>query len=282
MSARNGPNHDRKMNWFHAFCVSVVSGYGGALLAPLWMGRPSSILSNDLALACCSIAFVLVNYLPFEMGYRLGNTLPVTLVTCMFAQLFRTMGVVKFVAIAFEAFKATPSAYYPTPIFGPIVFATLLGNMGSFLLKGFNGHLEKGMPWPFQNGLFCATLYHFFVYDQKGFIGIALRDAVHSVPAIQMGLDDSTFALVFVSAFMQITGMLQIPQFLGPSFSPATSLSRLVGSVGSSFANKKMEPQEQEVLISSNGQTNSAITDYTKKKRNKQTKSKKKIAEKEF
>ena len=230
MSTRNGPNHDRKMNWFNAFCVSVVSGYGGALLAPLWMGRPSSILSNDLALASCIIAFVLINYLPFDIGYKLGNTLPVTLVTCMFAQLFRTMGVVKFVAIAFEAFKATPSAYYPTPIFGPIVFATLLGNMGSFLLKGFNGHLEKGMPWPFQNGLFCATLYHFFVNDQKGFIGNAMRDAVHSVPAIQMGLDDSTFALVFVSAFMQITGMLQIPQFLGPSFSPATSLIRLVRS----------------------------------------------------
>ena len=34
------------------------------------------------------------------------------------------------------------------------------------------------------------------------------------------GMDDKTFACCFVSLFMQITGILQMPQFLGPSFTP--------------------------------------------------------------
>lgn len=36
----------------------------------------------------------------------------------------------------------------------------------------------------------------------------------------RLGLDDKTFAIAFVSLFMQIMGILQIPAFLGPSFSP--------------------------------------------------------------
>ena len=33
-------------------------------------------------------------------------------------------------------------------------------------------------------------------------------------------LDDKTFATAFVSLFMQVMGILQIPAFLGPHFSP--------------------------------------------------------------
>ena len=63
-------------------------------------------------------------------------------------QLFRAMGLIKFCEIAFDAFKNNPSPYYPIPVFGPILLPTLLGNFGGFFSKGFNGHLEKGMPWP--------------------------------------------------------------------------------------------------------------------------------------
>jgi TRIC channel len=281
MSVRNGPNFNRQMHWFHAFCVSVIAGYGGSLFAPLWMGRPTSLFSNDLSLPSCIIGFVAVNYFPFDIGYKLGNTLPVALITGLFAQLFRTMGIVKFVEIAYHAFKDTPSVYYPTPIFGPIVWATLLGNMGSFFLKGFNGHLEKGMPWAFQNGFFCATLYHFFVFDQKGFIGIAFRNVVHSMPFIQLGLSDPVFAVVFVSAFMQIVGILQLPHFLGPAFSPFNSLYYLAGSILSFLQGSRTNLEELKSDAPANGQTNGAVTDYTKKKRNR-TKSKTKIAAKEL
>jgi hypothetical protein len=85
-------------------------------------------------------------------------------------------------------------------------------------MKGFEGHIMNGMPWPFQNGLFCASFYHFFVHDKTGIVGTTLRQYIY-LPEI-LGLDDRTFAAVFVALFMQIMGILQIPAFLGPSFSP--------------------------------------------------------------
>ena len=33
-------------------------------------------------------------------------------------------------------------------------------------------------------------------------------------------VDDDTFATAFVSLFMQVMGILQLPEFLGPSFTP--------------------------------------------------------------
>lgn len=219
MAVRNGKNNDGKMNWFHAFVHSVLAGYAGATFTALWMGRPTSMLSNDLNMGFCIVAFAVANYSPLDIGYRLGNTMPVVIITTIFAQLFRAMGLIKFSQIAFEAFMDHPSPYYPVPVFGPILLPTLLGNFGGFFAKGFDGHLERGMPWPFQNGLFCASFYHFFVHDEDGFIGVTLRKIIGGLPAL-FGLDDHTFAVLFVSAFMQVFPLLQLKYFLGPSFSP--------------------------------------------------------------
>ena len=232
MAVRNGKNHNLKMNWFHAFCLSVMSGYAGATFTALWMGRPTSMLSNDLNMAFCIIAFAIVNYLPYDIGYRIGNTMPVVIVTTVFAQLFRAMGLVKFSQIAYEAFKDSPSPYYPTPIFGPILLPTLLGNFGGFFAKGFDGHLGKGMPWPFQNGLFCATFYHFFVHDEDGFIGVGLRKILGGLPKIFGVEDEHTFAVICISLFMQVVPLLQLKYFLGPSFSPFNFMSPLASSIG--------------------------------------------------
>jgi hypothetical protein len=218
VAVRRGPNKDKNLHWFHAFFLSVIGGYAGGCFGTIWMGKPTAMLSNDLNVASCIVAFVLVNCMPFDLGFKFCKTLPVTLVIVSFAQLFRALGIVKFTTVCFEAFKETPSAYYPIPVFGPILYATLLGNMGGFFMKGFEGHIMNGMPWPFQNGLFCASFYHFFVHDKTGIVGTTLRRFINS-PEI-LGLDDRTFAVVFVSLFMQIMGILQIPAFLGPSFSP--------------------------------------------------------------
>ena len=223
MAVRNGRNSDGRMNWFHAFLCSVLAGYAGATFTALWMGRPTSMLSNDLNMAFCIIAFVIANYSPLDIGYRLGNTMPVVIITTIFAQLFRAMGLIKFCQIAHHAFKSSPSPYYPVPVFGPILLPTLLGNFGGFFSKGFDGHLEKGMPWPFQNGLFCSSFYHFYVHDEEGFIGITLRKLIGGLPAL-FGVDDHTFAVLFVSAFMQVFPLLQLKYFLGPSFSPFNSI----------------------------------------------------------
>eukprot|EP00957_Ditylum_brightwellii_P188322 14337511-Ditylum_brightwellii.AAC.1 len=190
MTVRRGANKDRNLTWFHAFMLTVVSSYAGAIFGPFWMGRPTSMLSNDLNFASCIVAFVFVNQLPFDMGFKIGNFFPIKFVTTIFAQLFRAMGLIKFCTIAFEVLKGSPSNYYPIPVFGPILFATFLGNFGGFFKNGFHEYLRNGMPWPFQNGFVCATFYHFFVHDQIGFIGVHLRNAINLIPGIKGGLDD--------------------------------------------------------------------------------------------
>lgn len=153
MAVRKGPNRNGNLHWFHAFALSVLAGYAGASFGFLWMGRPSSMLSSDLNMASCILAYILVNYTPMDIGYKICDSLPVTIVTVSFSQLFRSLGIMKFATACFEAFKDNPSAYYPIPVFGPIIYATLLGNMGGFFMKGFEGHLANGMPWPVQNGM---------------------------------------------------------------------------------------------------------------------------------
>jgi len=220
MIVRNGSNKDGKMPWFHAFAQGVVISYAGGLLAPFWMGRPTPMLSSDVNMASCIIAYILVNCVPFGIGHKVSKLLPMRVVTVMGAQLFRAMGTIKFVNIAYEAFKDSPSAYYPTPIFGPILNGTILGNMGGLFWNGFNTHFGNGMPFPVQNGLFVTSLYHFVSHD-SGPIGESLRTGIDLLPsALTMGLSNTKFAIVVVSLFMQINGILQMPDFFGPSFNP--------------------------------------------------------------
>jgi uncharacterized membrane protein YeiH len=115
----------QQRHWFHAFTMSVMAGFGGGWLGFLWMGKPSSMLYNDLNFAACIIAFGLVNYTPFDIGYKLLDTFPFRIITVAFAQLFRCTGIVRFVNVCFQEFKDKPSDYYPIPIFGPILYATV-------------------------------------------------------------------------------------------------------------------------------------------------------------
>ena len=152
MLVRKGPNKAKQMHWFHAFVLSMLSSFSGGWLGFIWLARPSSMLSNDLNFASCILAFILVNYTPYDVGFYFCNTLPVTLITTVFTQLFKAMGIMGFVRACFGAFKDNPSSYYPIPVFGPILYATLLGNMSGLILKGLEGHVGNGMPWAVQNG----------------------------------------------------------------------------------------------------------------------------------
>jgi hypothetical protein len=128
MAVRIGPNKDKKMAWFHAFIQSVLIGFSGGLFGFLWMGKPSAMLTNDLNMASCIIAFILVNYTPFDIGFRILKTFPFAIVTVSFAQLFRATGLIRFVKVCFDDLKGNPSKYYPIPIFGPILYGTVSYN----------------------------------------------------------------------------------------------------------------------------------------------------------
>jgi TRIC channel len=144
MAVRMGPNKDKKMNWFHAFVQSVLISFSGGLFGFLWMGKPSAMLSNDLNMAACILAFILVNYTPYDIGFRILNIFPFAVVTVSFAQLFRTTGLIRFVKACFDEFKGNPSKYYPIPVFGPILYGTVsftLSNVELSRLPSCSHHL---------------------------------------------------------------------------------------------------------------------------------------------
>lgn len=161
MAVRKGANKDGKLHWFHAFAISVMAGFAGGIFGALWMGRPCGMVGNDLNMAGCILAFIVVNYTPSDIGFKLCNTFVGEIITVSFAQLFRSTALCIYVMVCFETFKDKPSAYYPIPVFGPILYGTMLGNMGGFFSKGFEGHVKDGIPWPIQNGKCFVWLSYF-------------------------------------------------------------------------------------------------------------------------
>jgi len=123
------------------------------------------MFANDIFFGACVLGFLVVNYTPYQLGYRLVTSPPGMVVVTVFSQIFRVGGIIGFSDAAFAAFRDSPSVYYPMPIFGPILCPTLLGNMGGFFFGGLDGYLEKGMPWLFQQVRFV------FVRDASLFRG---------------------------------------------------------------------------------------------------------------
>lgn len=285
MAVRNGANKEGKLYWFHAFMMGIFLSFSGGSFGTLWLGKPTSMLSNDVNIACCILAFILVNYVPFSIGYKLANTFPVVLATTCFAQLFRSSGLISYCSVAFETFKGNPSEYYPIPVFGPIIYASLLGNMGGFFNKGFTGHLQKGMPWSFQTGLACATFYHFYVHDETGFVGIHLRHCFHLVfdDFLKISgldnLDRATLAFVFVSAFQQIMAILQLPYFLGPSANPFNALYYFVPEETPAAKPKALQKNQESSPSNTGTKESNTAPDSDNNGTKKKKKKKKKAAQ---
>jgi hypothetical protein len=248
LTVRSGANKNKDMNWFHAFALTTISAFGGGWFGFIWMGKPTSLITNgDVTLTLTAIAFVLLTYTPMNIGYMFGRMLPVKILLNSWAQLFRGLGMIGFINAC--AAEVAPSKYYPTAVLGPVVYGTLLGNMGAFFLKGFHNHLEKDIPWAFQNGLVVGFFYHIYTHDKEGSIGISLRSAIQST-GIQGTLDDKLFATIVVTGFMQLSGMLMLPEFYGPSFN-LLLLPKIIFTSLTSTSSKNYRPglvKEQSVV----------------------------------
>jgi len=248
LSVRGGANKNKDMNWFHAYALSTIAAFGGGWFGFILMGKPTSLITGgDVTLTLTAIAFVILTYTPMDIGYRFGTMLPVKILLNSWAQLFKGLGMIGFINAC--AAEVAPSKYYPTAILGPVVYGTLLGNMGAFFTKGFNKHLENEVPWAFQNGLVVGLFYHLYTHDIEGSMGIALRSAVKST-GIQGTMDDKLFATLVVTSLMQLSGMLMLPEFYGPSYNllllPKRILTNLLmggtsqsGGTGSGSVDKK-------------------------------------------
>jgi uncharacterized membrane protein YeiH len=119
---------DQQLHWMHSLVFSTIRTYGGGFLAPLLMGRPSGALNNDFLIASAIVVWYLVHQL---RGHQWLNYLPVRIVWMCFLGIFRANAQTAVVDTANVVFQA--SAYYPTPIFGPIIVGAVLGAMGQFL-----------------------------------------------------------------------------------------------------------------------------------------------------
>ncbi|KAL7495976.1 hypothetical protein ACHAWT_008304 [Skeletonema menzelii] len=254
MAVRKGANSKKSMNWFHAFLKSTLTAYSGAAFTNMFMGRPTAMFSNDIFFGACILGFVIVNYLPMDIGYHFFNTFVGEALYTVFSQVFRMGGVTGFSDAAYAAFKDTPSVWYPMPIFGPILFPVALGNMGGFFMNGFDAYLEKGMPWLFQQAFACATFYHFYAHDLEGCIGETVRGVIKPLGISLMTLmgadekereDDVLFAKVIVGIFMLFMAIVRMPQFLGPSYSPFTAVGTMMNSKKSKKVNVAPKPSKK-------------------------------------
>lgn len=120
-------------------------------------------------------------------------------------------------------------------------------------------------------GLFVATFYHFYVHDQEGFVGTVLRKTLVIAKTVS-SLDDKTFAYCLVSGFMQVMGILQMPQVWGPSFTPFGSAilspffdsnTWTVGKYQGAYAKQQKEQSTRSSPSSSEESSNLTATEAT-------------------
>ncbi|GMH80636.1 hypothetical protein TrST_g641 [Triparma strigata] len=210
--------------WMYNLTHATLIGFGGGAFAPLLLARPSGLLAGGDFVALSSfVAYWLVFHSPFDVGYSVFSFLPLKIWTVLTSQLFKAGGICSYCNLGMGMFNATK--YYPVPIMGPILTATLLGNVGPVFRLGWSKWFEKGMPANFENGLWLGGFYHLYVNDTTGFLGVTLRSLIKSVPMVSEFLDtffssDEEFARVFVGFYMVAYGVLKLPEFLGPDFNP--------------------------------------------------------------
>lgn len=88
----------------------------------------------------------------------------------------------------------------------------------------------------------AGFFYHLYTNDKEGFIGTTLRSAIQST-GIQGEMEDKLFATLVVTSFMQIAGLLMLPEFFGPSFNllllPKEILTNFLPKSGKQSAVKK-------------------------------------------
>lgn len=178
--------------WLQSLILCVLGSFGGGIIAPVLIGKPPAIFSNDLILFASIIVWFFIYNL---RGSSLLNIPVIKLTWLFFLGVFRTNAVVGIVQVANTVLA--PSKYYPIPVFGPILAGTLLGSMGSFLPfdKGLAA-ISRNTPWPIQAAFYSSSFYHIMAHDQNGILGITLRGLI--------GPCTPTTTMVII-AFMQIS-----------------------------------------------------------------------------
>merc|ERR1712014_545331 len=106
--------------------------------------------------------------------------------------------------------------------------------------------------------------YHVFINDKEGSMGITLREAVRST-GIQGTMDDKLFATLVVTSFMQLSGILMLPEFFGPSYNILLAPKRFVSRLTTRKINDGSDKVEKS---EGDGEENLAVDkEQTRKKK---------------
>lgn len=199
--------------WLHSLLLAVLASYGGGFIGPMLLGKPSGVLSNDVIIFFSIMVWYLVHHC---YGHVWMNYLPVKMFWHFFLGIFRTNAIANIMNIANATLS--PTSYYPTPFFGPVIVGTVVGSMGMFLPfdKGLAA-IAKGTPWNMQGAFYASLFYHLMVNDQKGFVGIALRNAIGTY---------STGMVMVIIAVVQVL-QLQAHVLLSPEANFFTPIHKL-------------------------------------------------------
>jgi hypothetical protein len=207
-------NAGNNLYWLHELVLVVICTFGGGLIAPLLLGKPSMVLNNDLIPFFCVIWWYCVFYL---RGNIWLNYPPVKTIWLFFVGLFRTTAVTNIVTTANATLTA--SAYYPIPVFGPIIAGTALGSVGMFLPfdKGL-GAIKNNSPWTMQAAFYTSCFFHFMINDTKGFIGRAMREVLGNL---------SKETVLLTIAVLQVTH-LQLQYYISPECNLFTPVHKVL------------------------------------------------------
>lgn len=114
--------------------------------------------------------------------------------------------------------------------------------------------------------------YHIYTHDDEGVIGISMRSLIKST-GIQGELDDKLFATLVVTGFMQLAGILMLPEFYGPSYNLLLLPKRILMNLLSTKSEDGTSiVQAAPVTSKERGQNTSASVGRRKRKKNKRKK----------
>lgn len=158
--------------WLHSLALVVLTGFGGGIIVPLFIGKPSFIMTNDLIIPMCVLSWYSIHYLGL---YDVLNWKPIKVVWGLYLAIFRAHSAVDAVNLSLTVLK--PGPYYPVPLVGPVLCSTLIGCLGGFmpLDKGLLP-ISKSTSWVVQGAFMSAAFYHFMVKDTTGIIGVTMRN----------------------------------------------------------------------------------------------------------
>ena len=189
-----------KPYWLQGLAMVIFTAFLGGSVAPLLLGRPTLIASNEFVIPACVIAWYSIHYLGFHYLFALA---PIKVLHAIFLALFRTHTVCNTVSLATTILKANNASN--VPVVGPIVVGTIQGCLSLFfpLDRGL-AIISQGTPWPLQGALITAGYFQFMVNDVEGLGGTLFRGifGAHSESAVRIQIFTMHLVTLLLQAFI--------------------------------------------------------------------------------